>query len=161
MTLELGGKSPFIVFEEADIDKVVEIAHFALCFNQLFHHLQVLIGVSVLVGGDIGGPLVLEWYGSIDLAFRCSVYDGDFVSEYGTMEEGFRLTDIGKTILQLAARSNLKPMTLELGGKSPFIVFEEADIDKVVEIAHFALCFNQVYIPCLIFSFSSSVLVLI
>ncbi|RHN38486.1 putative aldehyde dehydrogenase (NAD(+)) [Medicago truncatula] len=52
-------------------------------------------------------------------------------------------------------------MTLELGGKSPFIVFEEADIDKVVEIAHFALFFNQVYIPCLIFSFSSSVLVLI
>lgn len=53
-------------------------------------------------------------------------------------------TDTGKIVLELAARSNLKPVTLELGGKSPFIVCEDADIDKAVEIAHFALFFNQV-----------------
>jgi len=53
-------------------------------------------------------------------------------------------TDTGKVILGLAANSNLKPVTLELGGKSPFIVFEDADIDKAVELAHFALFFNQV-----------------
>lgn len=53
-------------------------------------------------------------------------------------------TDTGKTVLQLAARSNLKQVTLELGGKSPFIVCEDADVDKAVEIAHFALFFNQV-----------------
>jgi hypothetical protein len=53
-------------------------------------------------------------------------------------------TDTGKTVLELAARSNLKPVTLELGGKSPFIVCEDADINKAVEIAHFALFFNQV-----------------
>jgi aldehyde dehydrogenase (NAD+) len=53
-------------------------------------------------------------------------------------------TDTGKTVLELAARSNLKPVTLELGGKSPFIVFEDADVNKAVEIAHFALFFNQV-----------------
>lgn len=35
-------------------------------------------------------------------------------------------------------------MTLELGGKSPFIVCEDADVDKAVEMAHFALFFNQV-----------------
>uniref|UniRef100_A0A1J3I7U8 aldehyde dehydrogenase (NAD(+)) n=1 Tax=Noccaea caerulescens TaxID=107243 RepID=A0A1J3I7U8_NOCCA len=52
-------------------------------------------------------------------------------------------TDTGKIILGLAANSNLKPVTLELGGKSPFIVFEDADIDKAVELAHFALFFNQ------------------
>uniref|UniRef100_A0A1J3JN91 aldehyde dehydrogenase (NAD(+)) n=1 Tax=Noccaea caerulescens TaxID=107243 RepID=A0A1J3JN91_NOCCA len=52
-------------------------------------------------------------------------------------------TDTGKVILGLAANSNLKPVTLELGGKSPFIVFEDADIDKAVELAHFALFFNQ------------------
>lgn len=35
-------------------------------------------------------------------------------------------------------------MTLELGGKSPFIVCEDADLDKAAELAHFALFFNQV-----------------
>ncbi|KAK9266696.1 hypothetical protein L1049_012615 [Liquidambar formosana] len=52
-------------------------------------------------------------------------------------------TDIGKIVLELAAKSNLKPATLELGGKSPFIVCEDADIDRAVELAHFALFFNQ------------------
>lgn len=52
-------------------------------------------------------------------------------------------TDTGKVILGLAANSNLKPVTLELGGKSPFIVFEDANINKAVELAHFALFFNQ------------------
>ncbi|KAL0440880.1 UNVERIFIED_CONTAM: Aldehyde dehydrogenase family 2 member B4, mitochondrial [Sesamum radiatum] len=52
-------------------------------------------------------------------------------------------TDTGKVVLELAAKSNLKPVTLELGGKSPFIVFEDADIDRAVEQAHFALFFNQ------------------
>lgn len=53
-------------------------------------------------------------------------------------------TQTGKIILELAAKSNLKSVTLELGGKSPFIVFEDADVDKAVELAHFALFFNQV-----------------
>ncbi|KAJ4845383.1 Aldehyde dehydrogenase 2 member B4, mitochondrial [Turnera subulata] len=52
-------------------------------------------------------------------------------------------TETGKVVLELAARSNLKPVTLELGGKSPFIVCEDADVDKAVELAHFALFFNQ------------------
>ncbi|RZB45929.1 Aldehyde dehydrogenase family 2 member B7, mitochondrial [Glycine soja] len=34
-------------------------------------------------------------------------------------------------------------VTLELGGKSPFIVCEDADVDAAVEAAHFALFFNQ------------------
>ncbi|XP_030534291.2 aldehyde dehydrogenase family 2 member B4, mitochondrial-like [Rhodamnia argentea] len=52
-------------------------------------------------------------------------------------------TQIGRTVLNLAAKSNLKPVTLELGGKSPFIICKDADIDKAVEVAHFALFFNQ------------------
>lgn len=55
-------------------------------------------------------------------------------------------TDTGKVILELSARSNLKSVTLELGGKSPFIVMDDADIDQAVELAHFALFFNQVHI---------------
>lgn len=53
-------------------------------------------------------------------------------------------TETGKIVLELAARSNLKPVTLELGGKSPFIIFDDADVDQAVEQAHFALFFNQV-----------------
>ncbi|XVE85052.1 hypothetical protein DITRI_Ditri17bG0061400 [Diplodiscus trichospermus] len=53
-------------------------------------------------------------------------------------------TQTGKIVLELAAKSNLKPVTLELGGKSPFIVCRDADVDKAVELAHFALFFNQV-----------------
>ena len=34
-------------------------------------------------------------------------------------------------------------MTLELGGKSPNIVFADADMDQAIEGAHFALFFNQ------------------
>ncbi|KVI06341.1 Aldehyde dehydrogenase, conserved site-containing protein [Cynara cardunculus var. scolymus] len=52
-------------------------------------------------------------------------------------------TETGKIVQELAAKSNLKAVTLELGGKSPFIVCEDADIDKAVELAHFALFFNQ------------------
>ncbi|CAL2231376.1 unnamed protein product [Prunus armeniaca] len=52
-------------------------------------------------------------------------------------------TDTGKKVLELAAKSNLKTVTLELGGKSPFIVCEDADVDKAVELAHFALFFNM------------------
>lgn len=60
-------------------------------------------------------------------------------------------TSTGKVVLGLAAQSNLKPVTLELGGKSPFIICEDADVDKAVELAHFALFYNQVstakYLP--------------
>jgi Aldehyde dehydrogenase family len=52
-------------------------------------------------------------------------------------------TATGKIIQELAAKSNLKAVTLELGGKSPFIVMDDADVDQAVELAHFALFFNQ------------------
>ncbi|KAJ6833389.1 aldehyde dehydrogenase family 2 member B7, mitochondrial-like [Iris pallida] len=52
-------------------------------------------------------------------------------------------TATGKIVLELAAKSNLKPATLELGGKSPMIILDDADVDQAVELAHFALFFNQ------------------
>lgn len=52
-------------------------------------------------------------------------------------------TEVGKLVSQAAAASNLKPVTLELGGKSPFIIAEDSDIDHAVELSHFALFFNQ------------------
>jgi len=52
-------------------------------------------------------------------------------------------TEVGKIIQQAAGRTNLKTVTLELGGKSPNVVFADADIDEAVETSHFALFFNQ------------------
>ena len=42
-----------------------------------------------------------------------------------------------------AAATNLKPCTLELGGKSAAIVWKDVDVDKVVLEAHNALFFNH------------------
>ncbi len=36
----------------------------------------------------------------------------------------------GRTIMKAAALSNLKKVTLELGGKSPNIIFSSADLDQ-------------------------------
>ncbi|KAG6512651.1 hypothetical protein ZIOFF_030776 [Zingiber officinale] len=43
-------------------------------------------------------------------------------------------TDTGKIDLELSAKSNLKPVTLELGGKSPMIIMDDADIDRAVAL---------------------------
>ncbi len=50
---------------------------------------------------------------------------------------------VGKIIQIAAAKSNLKNVTLELGGKSPLIVCEDADVHEAVEVAHLGLFFNQ------------------
>src|SRR5271168_141790 len=52
-------------------------------------------------------------------------------------------TEVGHLIMEAAAKSNLKRVTLELGGKSPNIVFADTDMDEAIEGAHFALFFNQ------------------
>uniref|UniRef100_G1QGJ8 aldehyde dehydrogenase (NAD(+)) n=1 Tax=Nomascus leucogenys TaxID=61853 RepID=G1QGJ8_NOMLE len=52
-------------------------------------------------------------------------------------------TEIGRVIQVAAGSSNLKRVTLELGGKSPNIIMSDADMDWAVEQAHFALFFNQ------------------
>ena len=44
-------------------------------------------------------------------------------------------TEIGKIIMKQAAE-RIIPVTLELGGKSPFIICPDADIDAAVEAAH-------------------------
>ncbi|XP_058745036.1 aldehyde dehydrogenase family 2 member C4-like [Vicia villosa] len=54
-------------------------------------------------------------------------------------------------MLQAAALSNLKPVSLELGGKSPVIVFDDADVDKVVDLALFGILHNKGEV-CIAFS---------
>ncbi len=52
-------------------------------------------------------------------------------------------TDVGRLIMAAAAQSNLKRVTLELGGKSPNIIFEDTDLDAAVEGAHMGIFVNQ------------------
>jgi len=52
-------------------------------------------------------------------------------------------TKVGKTIMACAANSNLKKVTLELGGKSPNIVFDDADLDFAAVGARAAMYFNM------------------
>src|SRR5271167_2924445 len=52
-------------------------------------------------------------------------------------------TEVGRLIMEAAAKSNLKRITLELGGKSPNIIFADTDLDEAVEGAHFGLFVNQ------------------
>jgi hypothetical protein len=42
-------------------------------------------------------------------------------------------TLVGRKIMEAAAKSNLKNVTLELGGKSPNVVFDDADLDLAIE----------------------------
>src|SRR6266403_2752331 len=49
----------------------------------------------------------------------------------------------GQLVMTAAAQSNLKRISLELGGKSPNVVFADADLDAAVEGAYFGLFFNQ------------------
>lgn len=52
-------------------------------------------------------------------------------------------TRTGQIVMTAAAQSNLKRVSLELGGKSPNIVFADTDLDAAVEGAYFGLFFNQ------------------
>ncbi|XP_045534697.1 aldehyde dehydrogenase X, mitochondrial [Papilio machaon] len=47
-------------------------------------------------------------------------------------------TEVGRMIMGAASVANLKRVTLELGGKSPLVVFNDADVEKAAQIAHAA-----------------------
>jgi aldehyde dehydrogenase (NAD+) len=57
-------------------------------------------------------------------------------------------TETGRLILEAAAKSNLKRVTLELGGKSPNIIFADTDLDEAVEGAHIGIFNNQGQVCC-------------
>ncbi|KAJ9630061.1 hypothetical protein H2204_008716 [Knufia peltigerae] len=52
-------------------------------------------------------------------------------------------TATGRIVKKLAAESNLKDVTLELGGKSPLIVFPDADLEQAVVMAAFSIAYNS------------------
>jgi phenylacetaldehyde dehydrogenase len=52
-------------------------------------------------------------------------------------------TEVGKLLLKAAGDSNLKRLTLELGGKSPTIIFADADLDAAIPVAAAAIFGNS------------------
>jgi len=56
-------------------------------------------------------------------------------------------TEVGR-LIRVATAGSGKRLSLELGGKSPFLVFEDADLDSVVEGVVDAIWFNQGQVCC-------------
>ncbi|XP_058466737.1 retinal dehydrogenase 2-like [Malaya genurostris] len=51
--------------------------------------------------------------------------------------------ETGRIISEGSSKSNLKRVSLELGGKSPLVIFDDANLDEAVEIAHNAIFANH------------------
>ncbi|KAF5003876.1 hypothetical protein FDECE_9606 [Fusarium decemcellulare] len=77
---------------------------------------------------------VLNGYGKDAGAALASHMDVDKIAFTGS-------TETGRQIMKLAS-NNLKSITLETGGKSPLIVFEDADLDKAVYWGHVGIMSN-------------------
>ncbi len=100
------------------------------------------LGELILETGFPPGVVnILPGYGPTAGAAIADHMDIDKVAFTGSGE-------VGRLIMQAAGRSNLKRVGLELGGKSPNIVFADADMDQAIEGCHFALFFNQGQVCC-------------
>ncbi|WP_175945348.1 aldehyde dehydrogenase family protein [Caballeronia sp. BCC1704] len=101
----------------------------ALLFAELAHRAGLPKGVLNVVTGDgRTGAALVEHPRVAKIAFTGS-------------------TEVGRQIRATTAGSG-KSLTLELGGKSPFIVFDDADIDSAVEGVVDAIWFNQGQVCC-------------
>ncbi|KAL2929303.1 Aldehyde dehydrogenase family 2 member C4, partial [Bienertia sinuspersici] len=84
--------------------------------------------LSKLAGIPDGVLNVVNGYGETAGAAIASHMDIDKVSFTGSAE-------VGRLVMEAAAKSNLKPVSLELGGKSPLIIFDDADVDLAAQLA--------------------------
>src|SRR5438477_1576240 len=92
--------------------------------------------IAQQVGFPDGVVNVVPGYGPTAGAALSSHMDVDkiaFTGEHTT----------GQLVMTAAAQSNLKRVSLELGGKSPNVVFADADLDAAVDGSYFGLFFNQ------------------
>ncbi|KAJ0977845.1 hypothetical protein J5N97_013319 [Dioscorea zingiberensis] len=79
---------------------------------------------------------VVTGFGPTAGAALASHMDVDKVSFTGS-------TEVGRLVMEAAAKSNLKAVSLELGGKSPLLIFNDADVDMAVDLARIAVFFNK------------------
>jgi aldehyde dehydrogenase (NAD+) len=101
----------------------------ALCFAGICQEIGLPAGVVNIVTGDGTTGEALVKHPDVDkIAFTGS-------------------TEVGRAIRSATAPSH-KRLSLELGGKSPFIVFEDADLDSVVEGLVDGIWFNQGQVCC-------------
>ena len=101
----------------------------ALLFGDICRQAAVPDGVVNIVTGDGGvGEKIVNHAGIDKIAFTGS-------------------TEVGRQIRQATAGSG-KALTLELGGKSPYIVFDDADLDSAVEGLVDAIWLNQGQVCC-------------
>lgn len=54
-------------------------------------------------------------------------------------------TEVGRLVMEAAAKSNLKHVSLELGGKSPVIVFDDADVEMASDLVRVATFYNKAF----------------
>ncbi|WOL02979.1 aldehyde dehydrogenase family 2 member C4-like [Canna indica] len=79
---------------------------------------------------------VVNGFGHTAGAALSSHMDVDKISFTGS-------TETGRRVMEAAAKSNLKSVSLELGGKSPLIIFDDADLDMAVALARVAIFYNK------------------
>jgi len=101
----------------------------ALCLAEIAHDAGLPPGVlNVITGDGRTGELMVNHPAIDKIAFTGS-------------------TEVGRIIRKATAGSG-KRLSLELGGKSPFVVFDDADLDSVVEGVVDAIWFNQGQVCC-------------
>ena len=101
----------------------------ALYFAELCQKAKIPKGVINIITGDAStGEIITSHPDTKKIAFTGS-------------------TEVGKKIIQSTSFQE-KKLTMELGGKSPFIVFEDADLDSAVEGVVDAIWFNQGQVCC-------------
>ncbi len=101
----------------------------ALAFAELAMEVDLPPGVlNIVNGGPATGAALIDHPGVDKIAFTGS-------------------TEVGRIIRKATAPSH-KKLSLELGGKSPFIVFDDADLDSAVEGLVDAIWFNQGQVCC-------------
>jgi len=113
-----------VVFKPAEYTPLT-----ALLFAELCQQAGVPAGVvNILTGDGRTGEAIVAHAGIDKIAFTGS-------------------TEVGRQIRAATAGSG-KKLSLELGGKSPFIVFEDADLDAAVEGLVDSIWFNQGQVCC-------------
>jgi aldehyde dehydrogenase (NAD+) len=101
----------------------------ALAFAEICQEIDLPPGVVNIVTGDGSTGEALVAHPDVDkIAFTGS-------------------TEVGRAIRKATATSH-KKLSLELGGKSPFIIFEDADLDSAVEGLVDGIWFNQGQVCC-------------
>lgn len=101
----------------------------ALRFAELCREVDLPLGVVNIVTGDGRTGAAIVDHPDVDkIAFTGS-------------------TEVGRLIREATAGTG-KKISLELGGKSPFLVFDDADLDSVVEGVVDAIWFNQGQVCC-------------